>query len=128
MRNSDYVELYQMVSKLESDMEGNESIKQWKRSIERIKMDLFETVCALTKVLPELNIKSTDGSVVYSIKGDNLIDILGLDDLAQGESYAIKYCTNPKYKTGINDPMLNKFKDFITVVRTPDGIFYTGYR
>ena len=73
MRNSDYVELYQMVSKLESDMEGNESIKQWKRSIERIKMDLFETVCALTKVLPELNIKSTDGSVVYSIKGDNLI-------------------------------------------------------
>ena len=64
----------------------------------------------------------------YNIKGDNLIDILGLDDLAQGESYAIKYCTNPKYKTGINDPMLNKFKDFITVVRTPDGIFYTGYR
>ena len=75
MRNSDYIELYKNVRKLESDMDGNESIESWKRSIEKIKMDLWEVSDALKIVNPKLYIKSIDGTISFSIpsKGDDLI-------------------------------------------------------
>lgn len=75
MRNSDYIELYKEVLKLESDMEGNESIESWKSSLERIKMDLWNASWALKVVQPDLIIASLNDNTTYCVpsKGDSLI-------------------------------------------------------
>lgn len=73
MRNSDYIELYQKVVKLESDMEGNESIESWKSSIGKIKTDLFETSFAYKIVQPSMLIYTADGTVAFSFEGYDLI-------------------------------------------------------
>lgn len=70
MRNSDYIELYKAVVKLESDMKGNESIESWKRSIGEIEMDLLGVSYSYKIVQPDLLIhNSIDNTLTFSFEG-----------------------------------------------------------
>lgn len=86
MRNSDYIELYKSVLKLESDMEGNESIESWKRSIGEIEMDLLGVSYYYKIVQPDLLIYSSiDNTLTFTFEGyDSIVETISVISVILG--------------------------------------------
>ena len=60
----------------------------------------------------------------YNVRGNHIIDILGLDELAQGQSYLIKYVPNPKFRLDVNDVDINKLNNMVGIVNKNGKIYY----
>ena len=60
----------------------------------------------------------------YNVRGNHIIDILGLDNLEQGQSYLIKFAPNPQFKIDVNDVNINKLNNLVGIVNKDGKIYY----